>query len=89
MHLLKFGKAAFAAAALGGFLFFAGAPNAQAHDRDWDDHHRPVIRYDNWRVQEAMERHGYYSSQANYWRHERREAFEDGWRDRYGCWHGY
>jgi hypothetical protein len=88
-HLLKsvFGKAALAAVSLGGFLFFAGAPSAQARDRD--DYHRPVIRYDNWRLHEAREHRGYYSPQANYWRHERREAFEHGWRDRFGCWHRY
>jgi hypothetical protein len=86
-HLRKsvFGKAALAAVALGGFLFLAGAPNAQA--REFRD--RPVARYDNFRVHEAVERHGYYSPQANYWRYERREAFEHGWRDRFGCWHRY
>jgi hypothetical protein len=88
-HLLKsvFSKAALAAVALGGFLFFAGAPGAQAHDRD--DYRRPVMRYDNWRLHEARENHGYYSPQANYWRYERHEAFEHGWRDRFGCWHRY
>jgi hypothetical protein len=88
-HLWKsvFGKAALAAAALGAFLFFTGAPNAQAHDRD--DYRRPVIRYDDWRLHEAIERHGFYGRQANYWRYERHEAFEHGWRDRYGCWHRY
>jgi hypothetical protein len=88
-HLLKsvFGKAALAAAALGGFLFLAGAPSAQAHD--WDDHRRAAIRYDDWRLREAIERHGFYSREANYWRHERHEAFEHGWRDGYGCWHRY
>jgi len=88
-HLLKtvMGKAALAALALGGFLFLAGAPSAEA--RDSDDYHRPVVRYDNWRLHEAREHHGYYSPQANYWRYERHEAFERGWRDRRGSWHRY
>jgi len=77
------GKMVLSAVALSGFLAFAGAPAAQA--RDWND--RPVVRYDNFREREAIGRHGYYSRQADYWRHERREAFEHGWRDRYGRWH--
>jgi hypothetical protein len=87
-HLLKslFGKAVLAAAALGGFLFFAGAPSAQAHDRD---DCRPAIRYDNYRLHEAIEHRGYYSREANYWRHERHEAYEHRWRDRDGYWHRY
>ena len=83
LHTLKsvFTKAALATAALGGFLFFSGAPNAQAHDRD--DFRRPVVR------REVIAERGYFSPRAEYWRHERREAFEHGWRDRYGCWHRY
>jgi len=77
-----FGKAALAAVALGGYLFFAGAPGAAAHDRD--DYRRPAVRYDDHRLREATEDHGFYSPQSNYWRHERREALEHGWRDRYG-----
>jgi hypothetical protein len=95
----RFAKAALAAAALGGFLFFVGAPGAAA--RDHDDYRRPAARYDDSRLREAREDHGFYSPQANYWRHERhealehgwrderREAFEHGWRDRYGYWHRY
>jgi hypothetical protein len=84
MRILKttFGKAAIAAALLGGALLFAGAPNAQANER-------AVIRYDNFRVHEAVVRHGFYSPRANYWRIERREAIVRGWRDRFGCWHRY
>ena len=88
-HLLKsvFGKAALAGVALSGFLLFAGAPGAQARDRD--DYRRPVVRYDDYRLRGAIERHGFYSPQANHWRYERHEAFEHGWRDRYGYWHRY
>jgi hypothetical protein len=82
-HLWKsvLGKAALATVALGGFLFFGGAPSAQANDRDRDDY-RHEERYENLRRHEAYEH--------RYWQHERREAFEHGWwRDRYGCLHRY
>lgn len=91
-HLWKsvLGKATLATAALGGFLFFGGAPSAQAHDHDRDDY-RHGDRYEDWRRHEAFEHRGYdyYGPRESYWRHERREAFEHGWRDRYGCWHRY
>jgi hypothetical protein len=89
MSVLKslFGKAALAAAALGGFMFFGGASSAQAAPvRVYE---RPVVRYDNYRVHEAVVRHGFYSPAANYWRVERHEAYARGWRDRFGCWHRY
>ena len=78
-HLSKslFGKAALATAALGGFLFFAGTSSAQAHDRD---DCRRALHYDDWRLHEAIEDHGYYSRQADHWRHERHETLER-------CWH--
>ena len=78
-----FGKAAIATAVLGGALFFAGAPNAQANERD------RIVRYDNFRVHEAIVHRGFYSPRANYWRIERREAFARGYYDRFGCWHRY
>jgi hypothetical protein len=68
-----FGKAALATAALGGLLLFAGAPGAQAADRD--DCQRRIARTDH-RLHEAIEDHGYYRRQAEHWRHERREAYE-------------
>ena len=84
MQFLKsaLGKAAMASVLLGGALLFAGAPNAQANER-------AVVRYDNFRVHEAVVRHGFYSPRANYWRVERHEAIVRGWRDRFGCWHRY
>jgi hypothetical protein len=74
-HLLKsvFGKTVLAAAALSGFLFFAGAPSAKAND--WDDCNRRAA-YSDWRLHESVEHFGYYSPQANYWRHEGHEAYE-------------
>lgn len=77
-----FGKAAIATALLGGALFFAGAPNAQANERD-------RVRYDNFRLHEAIVHRGFYSPRAGYWRFERREAFARGYWDRFGCWHRY
>src|SRR6266849_9438013 len=73
-----FGKAALASAALSGLLFFAGAPGAQAADRD-NDHRRSVIRvaHAEHELGEAIEDHGYYSRQADHWRHERHEAYDE------------
>jgi hypothetical protein len=84
------GKAVLAAAIVGGALCFAGAPNAQADERDRDrgrDRDR-IVRYDNYRVREDARR-GFYSPRADYWRHERHEAFARGYYDRFGCWHRY
>jgi hypothetical protein len=68
-----FGKAALATAALGGLLLFAGAPGAQGADRD--DCQRRIAHTDH-RLHGAIEDHGYYSRQAEHWRHERRETYE-------------
>jgi hypothetical protein len=67
------GKATFAALALGGFLFFAGAPAAKANS--WDDCDRRIA-YTEWRYNEAVEHFGPYSRQARHWAHERNEAYE-------------
>jgi hypothetical protein len=81
LHGLKslLSRVILSAVALSG-LAFAAAPAAQADERQ-------VVRYDNWRERAAIAHHGFYSPQAEYWRHERREAFSHGWRDRYGRWH--
>jgi hypothetical protein len=68
-----FGRAALATAALGGLLFVAGAPAANAADRD--NCERRIAKAD-YKLHEAIEHHGYYSRQAEHWRHERREAYE-------------
>jgi hypothetical protein len=80
-HLWKsvFGKTVLPAAALSGLFLFAGAPNAKAANRD--DCHRRIARTE-YRLDEAIEHHGYYSRQANHWRHERREAYEHCYRGR-------
>ena len=69
-----FGKAALTAAALGGLLFFAGAPSAQAADHR-DSCERRIAHAEH-ELGEAIEDHGYDSRQANHWRHERHEAYE-------------
>ena len=77
-----FGKAVLASAALGGLLFLAGAPASKA-----DDCARRIRKTEH-KLHEAIEDHGYYSRQADHWRHERREAYERcerygyGYRDR-------
>ena len=69
-----FGKAALATAALGGFLLFAGAPQAQAADHR-DSCERRIAKTER-KLYDAIEDDGYYSKQANHWRHERQEARE-------------
>jgi hypothetical protein len=64
---------------LGGFLLFAGAQPAKANG--WDDDNRRLASTE-MHLQEAIERHGFYSRQANHWRHEQREAYERIERDR-------
>jgi hypothetical protein len=74
-----FGRAAIAAVVLSGLLFLAGAPAANAADRDSCE--RRIAKAD-YKLHEAIEHHGYYSRQAEHWRHERREAYEHC--ERYG-----
>ena len=82
-----FGKAALAAAILTGTLVLAGAPAASAIDRDSCE--RRISKAD-YKLHEAIEHHGYYSKQAQHWRHERHEAYEQcyryGYRDRDDRW---
>jgi hypothetical protein len=73
------GKATLATAALGGLLLFAGAPSARANDGSDGD--RRIDRAE-WKLHEAIEHHGYYSRQADHWRHELREERERCWRER-------
>jgi hypothetical protein len=82
-----FGKAALAAATLGGFLFFTGAPAAQAQPYGYRE--RPIVRYDNYRLHRAIVRDGFYSPQASYWRFNRRVVYAHPWCDRFGVWHRY
>src|SRR6266436_9263621 len=65
-----FGRAALATAALSGFALFAGVPSAKA------DNCQRRIQHAEHELGEAIEDHGYYSRQADRWRHERHEAYE-------------
>jgi hypothetical protein len=93
-----FGKAALAATALGGFMFFGGASSAQAAQEYV--YHRPVERehferYDEGREYRSIPEHWRYE----HWRHERYERerhererqreYVRGWYDRFGCFHRY
>jgi hypothetical protein len=71
------GKAALAAAALGGFMFFGGASSAQA--APVYVYHRPVARY---YVAPG------YRPVPDHWRYEHR-VYARGFYDRFGCWHRY
>jgi hypothetical protein len=75
--------AVLAAAGLGA-VAFAGVPRAQADPYSC----RQRVERAEWKVEEAIERHGYYSRQANHERHELREEQqrcereERKWRER-------
>jgi hypothetical protein len=70
---------ALAAVVLGGSMILVGASSAQAHDRD--DCRRTVDRAER-KLNREIERHGYYSRQANHQRHELQEARERCWTER-------
>jgi hypothetical protein len=79
-----FGRTLAATALLSGFLLFAGAPGAAANGYDQC---RKNISRAEWKLDEAVERHGSYSRQAERQRHELREAqdrcrYESAQRDR-------
>lgn len=78
-HLRKslFGKTALATVALGGILFLAGAPKAQAADRDDGDRNNSRTEY---RLHKNYD-HGYYNGPASERRHERYER-QDRFRNR-------
>jgi hypothetical protein len=71
------GKAALATAVLGGALCFAGAPNAQANERD------RIVRRD------VIVHRELYGPRVEYQRVARREVIVRGYFDRFGCWHRY
>jgi hypothetical protein len=88
-HLGKslFGKAALATVALGGLFFLAGAPKAQAADRDDGERRNSRTEY---RLHDVYDRN-YYNGRASEWRHERYER-QDRFRsrdDRYRDWDRY
>lgn len=80
-------KMALLTAAVGGFLLFGAAGRADAHD--FDKCQRRIDK-EEWKLQREINRHGFYSRQAEHQRHELREARERCWRDRerWECEHG-
>jgi hypothetical protein len=70
--LRRFVGTAIAAVLFSGLLLL-GAPKAKADG--FDDCNRRVA-FTEYRLHQAVERFGYYSPQANHWRHERSEAYE-------------
>jgi hypothetical protein len=77
-----FGKAVLATAVLGGTLCFAGAPNAQANERDRYERDR-IVRH------EEVIRRDFDAPRIDYRRVARREVIVHGYFDRFGCWHRY
>ena len=65
-------RAIIPAVIVGGLALFAGAGNAKAND--WDCNRQ--VAYAKGQLHEAIEDHGSYSPQANYWLHEVHEAYE-------------
>ena len=59
----------------------AGTPRAEARD----DCQRKLAHADH-ELDRAIERHGYYSRQADHWRHELHEARERCWEHRHRWW---
>ena len=64
----RFGKATVAAALLGSFLVFAGAPSAKANN--WDDEDRRIDRTE-WKLRQAIEKQE--RQRRERWERERRE----------------
>ena len=77
-----FGQGLLAAAALGGFLLFAGAPRVRADEHECQER---VAKADH-RLHEAVEHHGWESKQAEHWRHELAEARAWGWEHHHHWW---
>jgi hypothetical protein len=77
------GRPLLAAAALAGLLAFVSAPRAFASD-DYRCQRR--IAKEDYKLHQAIERHGWYSRQADHARHELREARERCWREHHRWW---
>ena len=78
MGLVRF---ACAASMFAGGVLLAGAPRAYASD----DCQRRLVHADH-ELDEAIERHGYNSRQADHWRHELHEAREWCWNHSHRWW---
>ena len=79
------GRTALATVGLAGFLLFGGASNAHARD---SYKCQRKIEHAEWKLDEAIERHGYYSRQADHWRGKLAREQERCWREYRGHWGG-
>jgi hypothetical protein len=75
-------KASLATAALAGLFAFAAAAPAVRAD---DDCQVRLAKIDH-KLHEAIEHHGYHSSQADHWRHELHEQRERCWSANHRWW---
>jgi hypothetical protein len=82
LGMLEYGKRLVMLAALVGFLIFTGAQRVRADHSECE--HR-TERADH-RLHEAIEHHGWDSSQAEHARHELREAREYCWNHHHRWW---
>jgi hypothetical protein len=80
--MLDYGKLLVTVAALVGFLLFTGAPRVRANESECE--HR-TARADH-HLHEAIEHHGWNSSQAEHARHELHEAREYCWNHSHRWW---
>lgn len=78
-------RSVLAAAALVGLLGFAATPRAFAHEDPYYKCQRRIAKAD-YKLHEAIERHGWYSRQAEHERHELREERERCWRKYHQWW---
>ena len=82
LGMLGYGKLLVTLAALPGFLLFTGAPRVRANESECEhrteraDHH----------LHEAIEHHGWDSSQAEHARHELHEARDYCWNHSHRWW---
>ena len=75
-------KAALAAAVMGSFLLFAGAPRSRADEHECQER---IAKADH-RLHEAAEHHGWNSKQADHARHELSEARQYCWEHSHRWW---
>ncbi|HEX8835563.1 MAG TPA: hypothetical protein VF748_01390 [Candidatus Acidoferrum sp.] len=79
------GRAALATVAIVGLMAFAVTPRASAHDDPYYKCQRRIAKAD-YKLHEVIERHGWYSRQADHQRHELREARERCWNEHHRWW---
>jgi hypothetical protein len=78
---MKWTRSVLTSLAFLGMLFFLGATSTQARD----DCQKRIRRADH-KLHEAVEHHGWNSSQADHWRHELAEARSSCWEHNQRWW---